>query len=162
MQASWTTLGQHACGKPSRQSMAINNRHDFQAFSPLRCPDFCPAALRHDEGRIDEALFFVQRASLAKLVSDIHQHSAQNLVAAPSLKAPMRSFVVRIALRQHVPLRACVEYPQHRFQHMAGRDRFASRTSIGNVLFRKMIPDMLPLPARKPNHFTFIVDHSSQ
>ena len=40
-------------------------------------------------------------ASLAKLVSDIHQHPAQNLVAAPSLKAPMHSFVVRIALRQH-------------------------------------------------------------
>jgi len=141
-----------------RQSMAIDNRHDFQAFSPLRCPDFCPTALRHDEGRIDEALLFVQRASLAKLVRDIPQHPAQNLVAAPSLKAPMHSFVVRIALRQHGPLRACVEYPQHRFQHMAGRDQLASRTSIGNVLFRKMIPEALPMSVREPNHLTFIAE----
>ena len=67
--------------------------------------------------------------------------NAQNNTAAVSVDG--------IALRQHVPLRACVEYPQHRFQHMAGRDRFASRTSIGNVLFRKMIPDTLPIPVRE-------------
>jgi hypothetical protein len=40
-----------------------------------------------------------------------------------------------------VPLRACIENPQHRFKHMTGRDRFASRTSVGNVLLRKMIPN---------------------
>src|SRR5262249_347632 len=66
--------------------------------------------------------------------------------------------VVRIALRQHVPLRASVEYPQYSFENTSGRDRPASRTSIGDVLFRKMIPDALPLLVCQPNHPTFIAD----
>src|SRR5437763_10920498 len=70
----------------------------------------------------------------------------------------MNGFVVRIALRQHVPLRAGVEYPQYSFEHTAGRDRLASRTSIGDVLFRKMIPDAFPLLVCEPNHPTFIAD----
>ena len=88
-----------------RQPMEIHNRHDFHAFSALRWSDFRPAAFGHNERRIDEAFFFVQRAFVAKLVGNVRQNSTQNLVAAPSLKAPMHSFVVRIALRQHVPLR---------------------------------------------------------
>src|SRR2546422_11760479 len=86
-----------------RQSMAIHNRHDFHALSALRSSDFRPAALGHDERCVDEAFFFVQCASIAKLVGNIRQHATQNLIAAPSLKAPMHSFVVRVALRQHVP-----------------------------------------------------------
>src|SRR5262249_54058975 len=98
------------------------------------------------------------RAFVAKLVGYIHQHSPQNFIAAPGLKAPMNGFVVRIALRQHVPLRASVEYPQYSFENTSGRDRLASRTSIGDVLFRKMIPDALPLLVCQPNHPTFIAD----
>jgi hypothetical protein len=64
------------------------------------------------------------------------------------LKASVHSFVVRIALRQHVPLRTCVENPQHRFGHMTGRNRLAPRTSIGNMLLRKMLPNALPLFVR--------------
>ena len=94
-----------------RQAMAIDNRHDFHAFSALRCSDFCPAAFSHNESCVDEAFFFVERAAVAKFVGNIRQDPAQNFVVAPSLKAPMHSFVVRIALRQHVPLRAGVENP---------------------------------------------------
>src|SRR5262249_28369697 len=72
---------------------------------------------------------FIQNAFVAKLVGYIHQHSPQNFIAAPGLKAPMNGFVVRIALRQHVPLRAGVEYPQYSFENTSGRDRLASRTS---------------------------------
>src|SRR5215813_4895164 len=61
-------------------------------------------------------------------------------------------------LRQHVPLRASVDYPQYSFENTSGRDRLASRTSIGDVLFRKMIPDALPLLVCQPNHPTFIAD----
>jgi hypothetical protein len=32
-----------------RQSMAINYRHDFHAFSALRCTNLCPTAFRHYE-----------------------------------------------------------------------------------------------------------------
>src|SRR5262245_48920156 len=129
-----------------RQSMTIHDCHDFHAFSALRRSDLRAATLRHHERRINEAFRCIQVAFVAKLVGYIHQHSPQNFIAAPGLKAPMNGFVVRIALRQHVPLRAGVEYPQYSFENTSGRDRLASRTSIGDMLFRKMIPDALPLP----------------
>src|SRR5215475_2609810 len=141
-----------------RQSMTIHDCHDFHAFSALRRSDLRPATLRHHERRIDEAFRFIQGAFVAKLVGYIHQHSPQNFIAAPGLKAPMNGFVIRIALRQHVPLRASVEYPQYSFENTSGRDRLASRTSIGDVLFRKMIPDALPLLVCQSNHPTFIAD----
>src|SRR5262249_8217742 len=131
---------------------------DFHAFSAFRCPNLCPATLGHNEGCVDEAFFFVQCASIAKLVRHIRQYATQNLIAAPSLKAPMHSFVVRVALRQHVPLRVCVENPQYRFKHTTRWSRFASRTSIDNILLRKMIPDAFPLLVREPNHSTVISD----
>src|SRR5258708_37047221 len=107
--------------------MAYYNRHDFHAFSALRSSDFQPATLGHNEGCVDEAFFFVQCASIAKLVGNIRQHATQYLIAAPSLKTPMHSFVVRIALRQHVPLRACDENPEYRFEHTTRRIRSAAK-----------------------------------
>src|SRR5215831_5007278 len=93
----------------------------FEAFyttkPALRRSDLRPATLRHHERRIDEAFRFIQGAFVAKLVGYIHQHSPQNFIAAPGLKAPMNGFVIRIALRQHVPLRASVEYPQYSFEN---------------------------------------------
>ena len=100
-----------------RQAVAIHNRHDFHAFSTLGRADLRAPALGHREGRVDKALFFVQHSFIAKLVGNIRQHATQHFVAAPSLKAPVHSLVVRIALRQHVPLRTCVEYPQDRLKH---------------------------------------------
>src|SRR5262245_10648436 len=132
-----------------RQSMAIHNRHDFHAFSTLRSSDFQPATLGHNEGCVG--------ASIAKLVGNIRQHATQNLIAAPSLKAPMHSFVVRVALRQHVPLRACVENQQYRFKHTTRRSRFAPRTSTANILLRKMIPDAFPLLVREPKSFDIYI-----
>ena len=140
--------------------MAVDNRHDFHAFSALCGSDIRAAAFRHHERRIDEAFFFIKRAFVAKLVGDIRQHATQNLVAAPRLKAPMHRFVIRIALRQHVPLRAGVENPQHCLKHAPRRLRFASGTVVGNVLFRKMFPDPFPLLVAEPNHSTFIADRN--
>src|SRR5262249_1141677 len=138
--------------------MAINNCHDFHAFSALRRSDLRSATLRHHERRIDEAFRFIQGAFVAKLVGYIHQHSPQNFIAAPGLKAPMNGSVVRIALRQHVPLRADVEYPQYSFENTSGRDRLAARTSIGQLLFRTMIPYAVPLVLCQSNHPTVIAD----
>jgi hypothetical protein len=138
--------------------MAINNRHDFHAFSAFCCPDLCPATLGHHERRVDEAFFFIQRTFVAKIVSNIRQHPPQNLIAALSLKTPMYRFVVGIALRQHMPLRTRVENPQDCFKNATCRDGFASGTTIGNVLLRKMHPDPFPLHVRESNHPTFIAD----
>ena len=55
-----------------RQSMAIHNRHDLHAFFPaLRFSNFRPATLGHDERRIDEAFFFIQRALVAKIIGNV-------------------------------------------------------------------------------------------
>src|SRR5262249_16863805 len=43
--------------------MAINNRHDFHAFSASRCPNLC-ATLGLHERRVGEAFFFIQRTSV--------------------------------------------------------------------------------------------------
>src|SRR5256885_10948609 len=130
----------------------------FMPFPRFVAPISDPPPLAHDERCVDEAFFFVQCAAIAKLVGNICQHATQYLIATPSLKTPMHSFVVRIALWQHVPLRACVENPQDRFEHTTRRSRFAPRTSIGNILLRKMIPDAFPLLVHEPNHSTSIPD----
>src|SRR5271165_7064292 len=135
-----------------RQTVTIHDRHDFQAFSSLRRTDVRTSALRHREGCVDEALFFVQHATRAKLVGDVGQNPAQNLAMAPSLKPAMHRFVIRITLRQHVPLRARVQNPQRRFKNFPRRNRFTARTSFRNVLFRKMMPDTLPFRIAQPNH----------
>src|SRR6516225_6822064 len=44
-----------------RQAMAIHNRHDFQALSPLRRTDLCAAALGHRKGRVDDTLLHSAR-----------------------------------------------------------------------------------------------------
>src|SRR5512139_4312455 len=130
----------------------------FKPFPRLVGPISAPPPLGHGEGRIDKALLFVQHSVLAKLVGNVRQYTTQNFIATPSLKSPMHRFVVRIALRQHVPLRTCVENPQDRFKHASCRDRLSSRTPVGNVLLRKMTPDALPLLVAEPNHPTFIAD----
>src|ERR1700722_9070750 len=94
-----------------RQSVAIDYRHDFHAFSAFGEPDFCSAAFGHDEGCVDEAFPLVQDASLAKIVGQINQNAPQNVVATPSLKTPMHGFVVRVALWQHMPLCTRVQNP---------------------------------------------------
>src|SRR5689334_14069029 len=73
----------------------------------------------------------LSRAPLSRSSLATSSTLAENFIAAPGLKAPMNGFVVRIALRQHVPLRAGVEYPQYSFENTSGRDGLASGTSIG-------------------------------
>jgi hypothetical protein len=103
------------------------------------------AALGHCNGRVDKALFFVQHVTRAKFVGDVSQNSAQNLAPTPSLKPAMNRFVIRITLRQHAPLRAGVQNPQRRFKIFPRRNRLPTRAPLGNVLFRKMMPDTLPI-----------------
>src|SRR5262249_27659432 len=142
-----------------RQSMMIHDCHDFHRRVLMDVAN----ELR-DKGALGEAECFIDcdvrdgEGWRGADRTDEARKRQQNFIAAPGLKAPMNGFVVRIALRQHVPLRASVEYPQYSFENTSGRDRLASRTSIGDVLFRKMIPDALPLLVCQPNHPTFIAD----
>ena len=67
----------------------------------------------------------------------------------------MHSFVVRIALRQHVPLRAGVQNPKHRFKNQTRRNGLTARTPIGNVLLRKALPDAFPFQIKQSKSSTF-------
>ena len=67
----------------------------------------------------------------------------------------MHSFVVRIALRQHVPLRAGVQNPKHRFQNQTRRNRLTAWTAIGNVLLRKVLPDAFPFRTKQSKSSAF-------
>src|SRR5579883_89555 len=139
-----------------RQSVTVDYRHDFQAFSTSGGSDLSPASFGHRKRRVDEAFPFIQRAVVAKLVSDICQNVPQYLVAAPGLKTSMHRLVVRIALRKHMPLRSRVEDPQDRFQHSTGRNRLTPWTIVSNMLLRKVLPDTFPLLVPQPNHSPFI------
>ena len=57
----------------------------------------------------------------------------------------MNCFVIWVALRQHVPLGARVQDPEHTFEDFAGRYGLASRTTIGNIFFREVLSDEFPL-----------------
>ena len=107
----------------------------FMPFPRFVAPISAPP---NHERRVDEAFFFIQRTSVAKLISNIRQQP-QSLIAAPSLKAPMYRFVVEIALWQHMSLRTCVEKPQDCFKNATCRDRLASGTTVGNVFLRLSI-----------------------
>ena len=128
--------------------MTIYNRHDFQAFSSFRRADVRATALRHCKGRVDKALFFVQHATRAKFAGDVSQDSAQNLALTPSLKPAMHRFVIRITLRQHVPLRPGVQNPQRRFKDFPRRNRLPTRAPLRNVLFRENDAGYAPNPNR--------------
>jgi hypothetical protein len=115
------------------KSGKIHDRHDFHAFSTLGRSDLGASALRHHQGCVDEAFFFIEHAAFTQFVGDVHENAAQNFTAAPGLKAAMNRFEVRLALREHVPLRTGVEYPKRPFKNLACRDRPAARPPVRNV-----------------------------
>jgi hypothetical protein len=57
----------------------------------------------------------------------------------------MHRFVVRIGLRQYVPLCAGIEDPQNRRKDYSRGDRFTSGAAFGNVFLGKMLSDPLPM-----------------
>src|SRR6516165_2719081 len=141
-----------------RQSVTIDYRHDFQAFSAPSRPDLSSTSFGHRKCRVDKAFLLVQPTAVPQLVGDIRQNVPQRLVTAPRLKTPMHCLVVRIALRKHVPLRPRVEDPEGCLQHATRRDRLTAGTVISNVLFRKTIPDAIPLLVRQAIHPFVIAD----
>jgi hypothetical protein len=102
------------------------------------------ATLGRGEG-VDEGLTLVDEALLAQRSGQIDQDLAQHLLLAPALETAVHRLVVGVALREHVPLRAGVQDPQHRIEHVAGRGRLAARATFGDVLLWEVRPDQLPL-----------------
>ena len=124
-----------------RQTITIYNRHDFAAFSSTsgNCPRRRPSPLQ----RSRSIKLSSSSSTRAKFMAMFSQNSAQNLALTPSLKPAMHRFVIRITLRQHVPLRPVFKIAERRFKDFPRRNRLPTRAPLRNVLFRKMMPDTL-------------------
>jgi hypothetical protein len=102
------------------------------------------------------SMIFIQHAALAKLVGDVGQNLARNLVATPGLEAPMHSFVVRIALGS-----MCRCAPVFKIQSIASRTRSLRRPGRGWAAYGygdsagptgfPTLPRMLSSPDSLPN-----------
>jgi hypothetical protein len=85
----------------------------FMPFPRFVVPTSAPPPFAITKVASMKAFLFIDCTSVAKFVGDIRQHSTQNFIAAPSLKAPMYGFVVRIALRQQPVLRSTAPLQGH-------------------------------------------------
>ena len=135
-----------------RETMAIHNRENFHAFAAFREPDGVPATLGRRKGCVDETLPFIDRPFVAQRVRQRGQHLAQDLLLTPLLESAMDSFVIRVALRQEVPLGAGVQNPEHRFQDGPGGDWFAAWARVREMFCRKMVTNPFPLVIAQPQH----------
>src|ERR1700675_51844 len=128
-----------------RHAVAIDNGQDLDALAATCRADFGAATLGTGKCRVDKTLALVNFASVTQLIGELGQNLTQDLAFAPLLKTSMHRLIVWIALRKHVPLRAGVQTPQHRVEYSSRRYRLAARTTIGNVLLGKVLPNPLPL-----------------
>jgi hypothetical protein len=88
--------------------------------------------------------FLSQR--VRQLCGDLTQH----LAVTPLLESAMHPFVVGIALRQQMPLRAGLQNPAHRLQHCLCGPRLTPWPGIRDVLFRDVLSNLVPLVIAQP------------
>jgi hypothetical protein len=132
--------------------MAIDNRENLHTLAAFRKADRFAAALRRGKCRINETFPLVDGPFVAQRIGQLHEDFAQHPLLTLLLKSPMDRFVVGIALRQELPLRARIQNPEHGLQDRSGRDRFAPGTAIGDVFFGKMLPNSVPVVIAQPQH----------
>jgi hypothetical protein len=128
-----------------RQPLPIHNRQDFHAFSPFGESDGLAAALGRGKGGIDKTLSFIDRAFVAQRIGQLGEGLPQHVALAPLLKPAMDGFVVGIALRQQMPLRAGVQNPEHGLQDGSGRDGFAAGPSVRDVPLQENVRESVPI-----------------
>ena len=143
-----------------RQSMPIHYRHDFHAFSALcrsnvRPPPFAimnVASTKHSSSSSAPLL----RSSSATSIDTRRRTSTRH----QARKRRCTVFVVGIALRKHVPLRTGVENPQRCFKHTTRGNRLAARSTVRDVVVRKMVSDASSPIVGQSKHPTFIDDRA--
>lgn len=128
-----------------RKAITVNNSHYFHAFAAFCFANSLAAAFCQCKRGIFKTLRFINITLLAQDVCKLGQNITKYFISAAFLKPTMNCFIVGIALRKHMPLSACVQYPQHSFQYSTSRNRFSSWPIIGNTLFRKVFPEQLSL-----------------
>lgn len=127
------------------QPMAIHNRKDFHAFPAFREAHGIATPLVAANIASMKLSVFIKRSLFAQRIGQLGENLPKDLVLAPLLKPAMDGFVVRIALRQQMPLGAGVQNPVHRLQHRLCRDGFAARLTVRDVFFRNMLANPAPV-----------------
>lgn len=122
-----------------RQPMANHNCENLDTFATAGIANPV-AAFGRGKRRIDEVLTFIERAFLA-----------QHLALVPLLKSTMHRFVVGVALRQQVLLRARVQYPKHAFKTARAEDSLRSGGFSGCVP-RETVPEFVPVGRHVMQH----------
>jgi hypothetical protein len=115
--------------------MPIHNDHDFIPLPRFVLPISSPpplagakvASMKHSDS---------SSAPSARSVLASSTSTFRKFTATPLLETAVHSLVVRVTLRQHVPLRTRVQNPQDGFEHRARRNRFPSWPA-----FRNMFPE---------------------
>ena len=148
----WMMLARLGLSAVASQPMAIYNGYDLHTLSASRRANLIATAFGRSKRGVNVAFRLINPALLAQRVGQIREYVAQLLGFALLLKSTVHRFVIRVVLRQNMPLSAGVENPQHGVNHLARRDRFASRSIIRNIFLRKMHTNAMPLLVSNMNH----------
>ena len=143
------------------QPVPIHNRENLHAFPAFREAHGVPAALGRRKGGIDEAFALVHHAFFPQRIGQLREDLPQHLPLAPLLESAMHRLVVGIALRQEVPLRARIQNPEHGLQDRSCGDGLPPRSRIRDMLFRKVLPNPLPLIVAQAKHVRAYRDESA-
>jgi hypothetical protein len=114
--------------------MMINNCHDFLTITALGRIDLTTAALGRGKVGINKASRSIERVFDAQCMGNICHRLTQYRLSTSSLEAVRHRLVVRVELRQHVPLRPGIEY----FKDVARSGRLAITRTRSNLLIWKV------------------------
>jgi len=135
-----------------RKAMFIDNRMIFTPFPRFVGPMLSPPPFGRRKRCINESLRFIQHLLIPQCIGRSDHDVADGVVVAPALKAPMDGFVVRVALRQHVPLRTCVQNPEYGFENFAGGKGVWTRPISRAIFFGNIAVDLFPVVVRESQH----------
>ena len=88
------------------QSGALSNRKDLHTLAPADWANALTTTFRRGKRGIKKALAFTNHAFFAQRIRQLSEKLPLHLAFASLLKSAMHRFVVGIARRQHVTLRA--------------------------------------------------------
>src|SRR6516165_5603861 len=131
-------------------------RRWLMPFPRFVAPTSAPPPLAITECHIDEAFFFIEQHLCREArwqhpsapAARSHRGTKSGSVDAPFCNSDSSAGACAIA-------RLCSESTE---PHPTCWNSLSTRTTIRNVLLRKMLPDALPLLVGEPNHPTFLED----
>jgi len=96
--------------------MSIHNRENLHTLAAFREAHGVAPAFGCGKCGIDETLALIDRAFVPQRIGPLREDLAQHLPLTPLLEPTVDRFVIRIALRQEMPLGPGVQNPEHRLR----------------------------------------------